>query len=211
MGCGKSSVGRRLSQLLCCPFMDLDEVIEKEAGKTIPEIFADEGEAGFRVLEKTVLTSVLSGNAEEVRTFASLTPPHRFACGYPAFVPRVARSLPSSAFLDRTDEAIEEGTGNKTAVISLGGGTVMTRECAELVHTRTLCIYLRASVETLVSHLEGETSNRPMLSGNLKDRITELMSQRSSTYESIAHIILDIDGQTVEEPAGSILSLLPQP
>ena len=168
MGCGKSSVGRRLSQLLCCPFMDLDEVIEKEAGKTIPKIFADEGEAGFRALEKTVLTSVLSGNAEE-------------------------------------------GTGNKTAVISLGGGTVMTRECAELVHTRTLCIYLRASVETLVSHLEGETSNRPMLSGNLKDRITELMSQRSSTYESIAHIIIDIDGQTVEETAGSILSLLPQP
>ena len=48
MGCGKSSVGRKLSQLLCCPFMDLDDMIEAEAGKSIPEIFAEIGESGFR-------------------------------------------------------------------------------------------------------------------------------------------------------------------
>jgi len=33
MGCGKSSVGRRLSELLCCPFMDLDQIIEEAEGK----------------------------------------------------------------------------------------------------------------------------------------------------------------------------------
>ena len=211
MGCGKSSVGRRLSQLLCCPFMDLDEMIEKEAGKTIPEIFADEGEAGFRALEKTVLTSVLSGNAEEGKDRATrgtkAGEPQAKRCGGVS----EANVRTSSAFPDRTDGAIEEATGNKTAVISLGGGTVMTRECAELVQTKTLCIYLRASVKTLAGHLEGETTGRPMLSGNLTERIKELMSQRSSTYESTAHIIIDIDGQTVEETAGSILSLLPQP
>ena len=44
MGCGKSSVGRKLSQLLCCSFMDLDAVIETQTGRSIPEIFAsDEG------------------------------------------------------------------------------------------------------------------------------------------------------------------------
>ena len=47
MGCGKSSVGRRLSELLCCSFMDLDEVIEQQTGRTIPEIFATDGEAAF--------------------------------------------------------------------------------------------------------------------------------------------------------------------
>ena len=206
MGCGKSSVGRRLSQLLCCPFMDLDDMIENVAGKSIPEIFSDEGEAVFRSLEKTVLTSFLSEKAEEVRTFAALTPPLRFACGPPAFVPRVARSLPSSAFSDRKERSDSDPIG----VISLGGGTVMTKECAEIVHSKTLCIYLRASVETLIKHLEGETSNRPMLSGNLKDRINELMAQRSSTYESTAHIIIDIDGQTVEETAETIITLLPR-
>ena len=41
----------------------------------------------------------------------------------------------------------------------------MTKECAEMVREHTACIYLRASIETLVSHLEGESSGRPMLQG----------------------------------------------
>ena len=65
MGCGKSSVGRKLSQLLCCRFMDLDEMIEDEAGKSIPEIFAEVGERGFRQMELRVLSSVLSVKTEE--------------------------------------------------------------------------------------------------------------------------------------------------
>ena len=46
MGCGKSSVGKRLSELLCCRFMDLDEVIVEREGRSIPEIFAEDGEGG---------------------------------------------------------------------------------------------------------------------------------------------------------------------
>ena len=59
MGCGKSSVGRRLSQLLCCPFMDLDAVIEDRCGCTIPEIFAGRGEGEFRRIEKEVLEDII--------------------------------------------------------------------------------------------------------------------------------------------------------
>ena len=58
MGCGKSSVGRRLSQLLCCPFIDLDNVIEEREGRTIAEIFATKGEAGFRQLESQALQDI---------------------------------------------------------------------------------------------------------------------------------------------------------
>ena len=85
----------------------------------------------------------------------------------------------------------------------------MARECAEIVHDGTICIYLKASVETLVSHLEGETANRPMLKGeSLKDRISELMEQRSATYESTAHIIIDIDGKTIDEITEAIIRLI---
>ena len=59
MGCGKSSVGRRLSELLCCPFMDLDAVIEQQTGQSIPEIFATDGEAAFRQMELEVLERIL--------------------------------------------------------------------------------------------------------------------------------------------------------
>ena len=59
MGCGKSSVGRRLSELLCCPFMDLDEEIEARAGRSIPEIFAEDGEDAFRKMELVTLHDIV--------------------------------------------------------------------------------------------------------------------------------------------------------
>ena len=159
MGCGKSSVGRRLSELLCCRFMDLDEVIEKAEGRTIPEIFASDGEGAFRRMEADTLHSLVVQQAQ--------------------------------------------------CVLALGGGTVMTPECAETVHEKTFCIYLRTEAETLAERLEGEADGRPMLQGaGLHSRIEELMALRAATYEKTAHIIIDTDGQTIDSIAEAILSVL---
>ena len=57
MGVGKSVVGSRLARELNYSFFDSDEVIEKRVGKTIPEIFADEGEATFRQYEREFIDS----------------------------------------------------------------------------------------------------------------------------------------------------------
>jgi len=54
-GCGKSSVGRVIAQKLGREFYDADEELVKAAGVSIPEIFAAEGEAGFRRRETEVL------------------------------------------------------------------------------------------------------------------------------------------------------------
>ena len=170
MGCGKSSIGRKLSELLCCPLIDLDSHIETETGRSIPEIFESDGEGAFRSMEKAALEKVLS-------------------------------------------------TSHGMMILSLGGGTVMTKECAEMVRGKTICVYLRAGIDTLADHLEGETSNRPMLSpakspdsaqeekaegAILRERITALMAKRSSTYEGTAHHIIDIDGKQPDEIADDI-------
>jgi shikimate kinase/3-dehydroquinate synthase len=52
MGSGKSAVGRRLAQRLGYRFEDMDARIEARAGRTIAEIFAEQGEAAFRALEE---------------------------------------------------------------------------------------------------------------------------------------------------------------
>ncbi len=52
MGVGKTRVGRILARELGRCFLDTDRMIEQRAGKTIAEIFADEGEAHFRQLER---------------------------------------------------------------------------------------------------------------------------------------------------------------
>lgn len=55
MGCGKSYWGRMLSKELAVPFLDLDDLIADRAGKTIAEIFLEQGEPGFRALERDAL------------------------------------------------------------------------------------------------------------------------------------------------------------
>ena len=54
-GSGKSTVGRALALALDVPFTDLDQVIEAEAGVSIPVIFRKQGEAAFRRLESEAL------------------------------------------------------------------------------------------------------------------------------------------------------------
>ena len=157
MGCGKSSVGRKLARLLCCPFMDLDEVIEGAEGRSIPDIFASDGEAAFRRMEAEHLQILLDSH-------------------------------------------------NISAVVALGGGTVMRKECAEMVREKTMCVYLRATVETLVRNLDGESENRPMLSNEepLNVRVAHLLALRSGTYEQTAQMVIDTDGKSIAEIAMEI-------
>lgn len=66
MGSGKSSVGRRVADALGRPFVDTDLVIERRVGRSIREIFADEGEESFRDMESAVLSEVLSASTASV-------------------------------------------------------------------------------------------------------------------------------------------------
>jgi shikimate kinase len=59
MASGKSSVARALAKRLKCEATDVDTLIENAAGKTIPEIFAQDGEDAFRSLETKQLKAAL--------------------------------------------------------------------------------------------------------------------------------------------------------
>ena len=265
MGCGKSSVGRRLSELLCCRFMDLDSVIEEREGRSIPEIFASDGEAAFRNIEKTVLSYIISANTE--RLIAPLAPSHFVGPGRSCcrrllaakvhwticpvahdpyagvrkcqFRKTATPQLPAEIITDNNSSQETADCPNTNApeemlVVALGGGTVMTPECAELVHDSTLCIYLKASLETLVRNLDGEAEGRPMLQPDrhsvrsdgpvvvpqsaeagspakqLRERIEGLMALRCSTYEKTAHVIIDTDGRSIDTIAQKIMQKITQ-
>ena len=105
------------------------------------------------------------------------------------------------AFKAVTGAAEDGGT-----VLALGGGTITIPECAEIAHEKTLCIYMRASVQTLKDRLEGQTEGRPLLSGqDIGERLARLMSERGHIYEETAHIIVDTDGKSISEIAEEIL------
>lgn len=60
-GSGKSTLGRRLAERLGAAFLDLDAEIERDAGRSIPALFAAEGEAAFRAREARALRAALAG------------------------------------------------------------------------------------------------------------------------------------------------------
>ena len=234
MGCGKSSVGRRLSELLCCRFMDLDQEIERVAGRSIPEIFATDGEAVFRQMEHDALQDIIASaerhSIPEAPSHLSMGP-----SPYPVNTPKIDRfpgtpGVRKCLFHTNASQPIE----NTTIVLALGGGAVMQEECERMVQEGTVCIYLKASVETLLSHLEGEAAGRPLLNNPsvmsseapsvmssevpsvmssevetspLRNRILELMSLRSATYERTAHHIIETDDKSIEEIATEIIGL----
>ena len=81
MGAGKSSIGRRLAHALDLPFKDADEVVERAAARSIPDIFAELGEAAFRDGERRVIARLLDD------------PPHVLATGGGAFMNAETRVL----------------------------------------------------------------------------------------------------------------------
>lgn len=68
MGAGKTSVGRRLAQVLHLPFVDADGEIEQAANLTIAEIFAHYGEAHFREGERRVVARLLANGPAVLAT-----------------------------------------------------------------------------------------------------------------------------------------------
>jgi len=68
MGCGKSAVGRRLAAKLGLPVIDADEEIERAAGKSIEDIFAEHGEAHFRDGERKVIARLLRSGPQVLAT-----------------------------------------------------------------------------------------------------------------------------------------------
>ena len=66
MGAGKTTVGKELSRILRYPFIDLDQKIEDEEGRSIPEIFQAMGEPYFRKVESEVFANTLIENSKSV-------------------------------------------------------------------------------------------------------------------------------------------------
>lgn len=61
MGAGKTSVSRKLARICGLSSIDMDTYIERQEGKTVSDIFAEQGEAGFRTIETQVLRKLSDG------------------------------------------------------------------------------------------------------------------------------------------------------
>ena len=138
-------------------------------------------------------------------------------------IPEIFNEYGEAAFRRMEREALEEIFSDKSrprAILSLGGGTVTSEQCRQLIRQHTDCFYLRATTDTLLDNLEGHSDGRPMLSSAqpveasstevpsereaLRHRIESLMQTRSPQYLATANHIIDINGLSFAQIAEAV-------
>jgi shikimate kinase len=154
-GSGKSTIGRELAKRLSVTFIDTDREIEKATGKSVSEIFIDDGEDKFRKLEKDAVLQ-------------SLTAP--------------------------------------SAVVSLGGGSVLNHE-VRVELTKHPTIWLQTSIPVALKRTS-MNQNRPLLLEAPRATLMKLLEQRSGFYQEVSQYSISTDGKTIKDVVDELTALL---
>ncbi len=131
-GSGKSTVGKILAKQMGLSFVDLDALIEEQAGMPIPQIMSEQGQVAFR---------------------------------------------------DKESAALQQVVESETSLVALGGGALLREHNRALAESAGWVVFLQASVDTLVARLSADYS-RPLLAGDIRERLTGLLEQRKEHYAS---------------------------
>lgn len=155
MGAGKTTVGRRLAEQLGVGFLDSDELVEERAGKSVQDIFVDDGEATFRALER-----------------------------------------------DAVAWALEHHDG----VLSLGGGAVLDPATQALLASHQV-VFLRVGLADAVKRV-GLGVGRPLLLGNIRSRVKQLLDERTPVYQGLARVSVDTDERSPADVVADVLAAI---
>ena len=196
MGTGKSAVADYLSKELGLPIIDVDQMISKQEGKSIADIFATDGEAYFRELESSILSQL--ANRVEGGSKPLYSPREgRFACAQAGFTPAPARLDEYSHYAPL---CIEERT-----IIPCGGGIVMQLRNIEKLKKIGCVVLLTASPWTVLARVS-KSDERPLLAGRMNiEFITELMERRHEYYERAADIIIATDDRSIAQVGDALI------
>lgn len=112
-----------------------------------------------------------------------------------------------TAFRNLETEEVKNASALDNLIISTGGGCVLREVNVAFLKTNGKIVYLRTSLQTLLSRVNGD-STRPLLKGGAEEKMKKLFAERTPVYESISDEIIDTDGKTVEEIASGIAELI---
>ena len=137
-GAGKTTVGKLLARAMNVEFFDSDQVIESRAGKSVSDIFTQDGEPAFRKIEHDVVCELLQNDA---------------------------------------------------AILALGGGSLGNDDTRTQV-SKAKVVWLIAGLAQAVDRV-GMNRNRPLLLGNVRGQLADLMTAREPLYKEVATIAVD--------------------
>lgn len=154
-GAGKTTVGRLLAKELGLEFFDSDQVIEARTGKSVSDIFTQDGEPTFRQIEHDVIVELLDANE---------------------------------------------------VVLALGGGSLGNEETRAKVKSAK-AVWLVTGLAQAVDRV-GMNRNRPLLLGNVRGQLADLMAAREPLYKEVAAIGVDTSKLIPSEVVTEIVSEL---
>ena len=155
MGAGKTTVGRLVAERLDLPFADSDQLVEERAGKSVQDIFVDDGEQTFRDLERSIVAETLE---------------------------------------------------NHDGVLSLGGGAVLDPATQALLAAHQV-VFLKVGLSAAVKRV-GLGVGRPLLLGNVRARIKQLLDERTPVYQGLARITVNTDDRSAREVADEVVDAI---
>jgi shikimate kinase len=154
-GAGKSTVGKLLAAKLNRSFYDSDHEIETRLGKSVSDIFTQDGEAKFREVEADVIAELLA---------------------------------------------------QEDVVVSLGGGSLLNDATRGLVKKHDV-VWLMVNLAGAVSRV-GLNRNRPLLLGNVRGQLADLMQAREPLYREVALHKVDTSEMSASEVVAAIITLV---
>ena len=126
-------------------------------------------------------------------------------------ISRIMEGQGENAFRDMETAALKEvvdHTSSMTSqVIALGGGALLGEENRRMAESTGVVVLLMATLETLLKRLNTSFDKRPLLKGNLREKLSSLLEQRQEHYSSF-HLHMDVDGKTIQENMYHIQLLL---
>jgi shikimate kinase len=120
-------------------------------------------------------------------------------------IPEFVQKHDWPAFRDVESEVARKLSAVDDIVIDSGGGVIERPENVDTLRTNGIIIWLKASVEAIVSRIEGSTE-RPSLTGtkSFTDEVEEVLHRRTPKYAAAAQYEIDTDHLTPEEVADRI-------
>lgn len=115
-------------------------------------------------------------------------------------IPQIFSQHGEAVFRQFEREALETFLEGQERIVALGGGALLDPNLRATVEANGVVLCLRAPLQLLQERLESTTDTRPLLAGDLSNRLAALLAQRSGHYDSFSEQ-LDVDGKDPKELA----------
>ncbi len=123
-------------------------------------------------------------------------------------IPEIVEKHGWTTFRDMESEVARELAKVDNIVIDSGGGVIERPENIDILRANSRMIWLKASVATIVSRIQGDTE-RPSLTGgkSFTEEVTEVLERRLPKYRDAAQYDIDTDQLTPEQIANRIIEI----